>query len=312
MKKLLKNPNITRKIGIIASLLVLMVVFTALTNKFFSVSNFLNILQQAAINLCVAVGMTFVIITGGIDLSVGSVMALSGMIMAMLMEAGVSPVLAVLIGLFAGAAFGAVNGLMIAKLSLQPFLVTLGTMSAYRGITLIISNGLPVRGFSTSYVNFMNSLNGIIPFPIVLSLILALIALVVLRYFKFGQYLFAVGGNEEATRLSGINTAKIKILTYALSGFTSTLAAVIFLGRLGAADPQAGNGYEMNAIAAAAIGGASLAGGKGSIVGTIIGCLILQTLNNGLTLLNVQSFYQTFAIGIIVLIATIIDRYSSK
>ncbi len=312
MKQLFKNSNVTRKFGIVASLLVLMIVFTALTNKFLSVSNFLNILQQAAINLCVAVGMTFVIITGGIDLSVGSVMALSGMIMAMMMDNGMPPLLVVVIGLIAGALFGGFNGVMVAKLQLQPFLVTLGTMSAYRGITLIISNGLPVRGFSTDYVTFMNSLNGVIPLPIIISLILAICAFIVLRFFRFGQYLFAVGGNEEATRLSGINTAKMKILTYAFSGFCSTLAAVVFLGRLGAADPQAGNGYEMNAIAAAAIGGASLAGGKGSIVGTIIGCLILQTLNNGLTLCNVQSFYQTFAIGVIVLIATIIDRYSSK
>lgn len=136
--------------------------------------------------------------------------------------------------------------------------------------------------------------------------------MIVLKYFKFGQYLLAIGGNEEASRLSGINTVGMKVVTYAFSGFTSTLAAVIFLGRLGAADPQAGDGYEMNAIAAAAIGGASMAGGKGSIVGTIIGCLILQTLNNGLTLLNVQSFYQTFAIGVIVILATIIDHYSSK
>ncbi len=312
MKTLLKNPNVSRKLGIIGSLLVLMIVFTVLTNKFFSIGNFLNILQQAAINLCVAVGMTYVIITGGIDLSVGSVMALSGMIMAMTMESGFPPVLAVFLGLALGACFGSLNGVLIARLQLQPFLVTLGTMSAYRGITLIISNGLPVRGFSSAYVNFMNSLNKVIPLPIILSLILALCALFVLRYFKFGQYLFAVGGNEEATRLSGINTSLMKIATYGFSGFCSALAAVIFLGRLGAADPQAGNGYEMNAIAASAIGGASLAGGKGSIVGTIIGCLILQTLNNGLTLLNVQSFYQTFAIGVIVLIATIIDRYSSK
>ncbi|MDO4343563.1 MAG: ribose ABC transporter permease [Eubacteriales bacterium] len=312
MKKLLKNPNVSRKFGIVASLLALMLIFTMLTNKFLSVSNFLNILQQAAINLCVAVGMTFVIITGGIDLSVGSVMALSGMIIAKIMDGGMTPAVAVLIGLAAGVLLGGLNGLMIAKMKLQPFLVTLGTMSAYRGITLIISDGLPVRGFSSAYVNFMNSLNGLIPLPIIISLILAFAALIVLRYFKFGQYLFALGGNEEATRLSGINTAKMKIMTYAFSGFCSALAAVIFLGRLGAADPQAGNGYEMNAIAAAAIGGASLAGGKGSIVGTIIGCLILQTLNNGLTLLNVQSFYQTFAIGVIVLIATMIDRYSSK
>jgi len=312
MKLVFKDPNVSRKLGIIASLLVLMVVFTILTDKFFSASNFLNILQQAAINLCVAVGMTFVIITGGIDLSVGSIMALNGMIMAMMMASGAAPGIAVIVGLLLGILFGAGNGLLIAGLKLQPFLVTLGSMSVYRGITLIISNGLPVRGFSKVYVNFMTSLNKIFPIPIIISLVLAILAMIVLKYFKFGQYLLAIGGNEEASRLSGINTVGMKVVTYAFSGFTSTLAAVIFLGRLGAADPQAGDGYEMNAIAAAAIGGASMAGGKGSIVGTIIGCLILQTLNNGLTLLNVQSFYQTFAIGVIVILATIIDHYSSK
>ena len=312
MKLVFKDPNVSRKLGIIASLLVLMVVFTILTDKFFSASNFLNILQQAAINLCVAVGMTFVIITGGIDLSVGSIMALNGMIMAMMMASGAAPGIAVIVGLLLGILFGAGNGLLITGLKLQPFLVTLGSMSVYRGITLIISNGLPVRGFSKVYVNFMTSLNKIFPIPIIISLVLAILAMIVLKYFKFGQYLLAIGGNEEASRLSGINTVGMKVVTYAFSGFTSTLAAVIFLGRLGAADPQAGDGYEMNAIAAAAIGGASMAGGKGSIVGTIIGCLILQTLNNGLTLLNVQSFYQTFAIGVIVILATIIDHYSSK
>lgn len=312
MEKILRNSNFTRKIGIIASLLVLSLLFTILTDKFLTIGNLLNVLQQAAINLCVAVGMTFVIITGGIDLSVGSVMALSGMLMAQMMAAGIPPVAAVLLGLAIGTGLGATNGVLIAKLQLQPFLITLGTMSAYRGITLIISNGLPVRSFSIPFVNFMSCLNGSVPLPIIISLILAFAAMFVMKYKKFGQYLFAVGGNEEATRLSGINTHKIKIITYAFSGFTSSLAAVIFLGRLAAADPQAGSGYEMNAIAAAAIGGASLAGGKGSIVGTIIGCLILQTLNNGLTLLNVQSFYQTFAIGIIVIVATIIDRYSAK
>ena len=312
MQRILKNQNISRKLGIIASLIVMCVVFTCLTSRFLTLNNMLNILQQASINLCVAVGMTFVIITGGIDLSVGSVMALSGMLMAQMMDGGFNPVLSVLIGLILAIILGALNGVFIAKLKLQPFLVTLGTMSAYRGITLIISDGLPVRSFSTDYVNFMSSLNGFIPLPIIISLILAICAMIVLKYFRFGQYLLAVGGNEEATRLSGINTEKIKIVTYAFSGFASAVAAVIFLGRLAAADPQAGDGYEMNAIAAAAIGGASMAGGKGSIVGTIIGCLILQTLNNGLTLMNVQSFYQTFAVGVIVLVATIIDHYSSR
>ena len=295
-----------------AGLILLSIVFSILSGKFMTGSNWMNILQQAAINGCIAIGMTIVIITGGIDLSVGSVMAFSSMAMAMLMEAGLPPVLAVIAGLLVGAGSGALNGVLISSMNLQPFLVTMGTMSLFRGLTLIISDGLPVRGFSGAFVKFMASMNAVFPIPIIILLAFAAIGFLVIRYSRYGQHIFAIGGNEEATRLSGINTKGVKIATYALSGFAASLAGVIYLGRLAAADPQAGASYEMNAIAAAAIGGASLAGGKGSIVGTIIGVLILQALNNGLTLCNVQSFYQTFAIGLIILIATIIDHYSTK
>ena len=312
LKRFLKNENISRKFGIIGSLILMSIIFTFLSNKFMTGSNWLNILQQASINGCIAIGMTLVIITGGIDLSVGSIMAFSSMIMAMLMKAGVPPVIGVLGGIVLGVAAGALNGALISLLNLQPFLVTMGSMSLFRGLTLIISDGLPVRGFSPAYVNFMSSLNGVFPIPIIILLVFAAVAFFVLRYTRFGQFLFAIGGNEEATRLSGVSTRSVKIATYSISAFAASLAGIIYLGRLAAADPQAGNAYEMNAIAAAAIGGASLAGGKGSIIGTLIGVLILQALNNGLTLCNVQSFYQTFAIGLIIIIATIIDHYSTK
>lgn len=312
LKSLLKNENVSRKFGIIGCLLLMSIVFSFLSDKFMTGSNWLNILQQASINGCIAIGMTMVIITGGNDLSVGSIMALSSMVIAMMMKAGLPPIAAVVGGLALGLLFGALNGVLISCLTLQPFLVTMGTMSLYRGLTLIISDGLPVRSFSPAYVKFMSSLNGIFPIPIIILLVLSAIAFLVLRYTKFGQFLFAIGGNEEATRLTGVPTRAIKISTYAISGFTATLAGLIYLGRLAAADPQSGNSYEMNAIAAAAIGGASLAGGKGSILGTLIGVLILQALNNGLTLCNVQSFYQTFAIGLIIIVATIVDHYSAK
>ena len=306
---ILKNEQFTRKIGIVVCLFLLGLVFTILTRKFLTVSNIVNILQQSTINGCVALGMTLVIITGGIDLSVGSIMALSGMIMAQLMVAGVPVGVALFAGIVLGIICGAVNGLLISMIKLQPFLVTLGTMSVYRGITLIISDGLPVRGLPSVFSNMMNALNRSFPVPIIILLVFTVVLFLIVKYSKYGQYVFAIGGNEEATRLSGINTNLVKIGTYAISGLACSLAAIIFLGRLAAADPQAGDSYEMNAIAAAAIGGASLAGGKGSLIGTIIGVLILQTLNNGLTLLNVQSFYQTLAIGLIIIAATIIDRY---
>ncbi len=282
----LKNKAWGRKIGIIISLLLLVIFFSIASDKFLSSKNIINILQQATINGTIALGMTLVIITGGIDLSVGSMMAFSAMIMAQSMVAGIPPLLAVLLGILIGVACGAANGLLISRMKLQPFLVTLGTMSVLRGLTLIVSDGLPVRGLPTGFSSFMNSLNTSVPIPIIILLLLAVVIFFVIKYTRYGQYVFAIGGNEEATRLSGVNTGLMKVMTYAICGFTCALAAIIFLGRLAAADPQAGNSYEMNAIAAAAIGGASLAGGKGSIVGSIIGALILATLSNGLTLLD--------------------------
>jgi ribose transport system permease protein len=312
VSRLLKNENITRKFGIVGSLILLSIIFSFLSDKFLTSGNWMNIVQQSAINGCIAIGMTMVIITGGIDLSVGSIIAFSAMSMAQMMDAGVPPVVAVLLGMLIGSGAGAFNGVLISYLKLQPFLVTMGSMSLFRGLTLIISDGLPVRGFSSPFVNFMSSFNGVFPIPIIILLIFAVVIYLLIRFTRFGQHIFAIGGNEEATRLSGINIRFVKITTYALSGFAASLAGLIYLGRLAAADPQAGASYELTAIAAAAIGGASLAGGKGSIIGTIIGVLILQALNNGLTLCNVQSFYQTFAIGLIIIIATIIDHYSSE
>ena len=306
------DSGITRKIGIIAGLLLLGIFFSLFTPQFRSMRNILNIVQQSAINGVIALGMTYVIITGGIDLSVGSMVALVGMIIAKFMVWGMVIEAALLIGLLIGVACGLLNGFIIARLRLQPFLVTLGTMSIYRGLTLIISNGLPVRNLPVNFLNSMNRWNNAVPVPIVLFAALAIIFALVLKYSRYGQYVFALGGNEEATRLSGINVGMVKIMTYSASGLVCAFGAIIYLGRLAAADPQAGNGYELNAIASAAIGGASLAGGKGSIGGTIIGALILATLTNGLILLNVQSYYQTLAIGLIIILATVLDKYSNK
>jgi ribose transport system permease protein len=306
------NSGISRKVGIIVSLLLLCLFFSFLTPQFRSTRNLINIVQQSAINGVIALGMTYVIITGGIDLSVGSIVALVGMLIAKMLVWGMIIEWALFIGLVIGLFCGFLNGLIIAKLRLQPFLVTLGTMSVYRGLTLIVSNGLPVRNLPMRFSLIMNAWNTTIPVPIVLFAGLTIVFSAVMKYTRYGQYIFALGGNEEATRLSGINVGIVKIITYSACGMVCAFGAVIFLGRLAAADPQAGNSYEMNAIASAAIGGASLAGGKGSIGGTIMGALILATLTNGLILLNVQSYYQTLAIGLIIILATVLDKYSNK
>ncbi len=307
-----KNKAWMRKAGIIISLAALLIFFSIMSDKFFTQSNITNILVQSSINGTIALGMTLVIITGGIDLSVGSIVAIVAMTAAKLMVVGVPIPAALIVALVLGTMCGFANGLMISLLKLQPFLVTLGTMSMYRGITLIMSDGLPVRGLNARFLNAMNSLNGSVPVPVILLFALAVIFAIVLKYTKFGQYLFAVGGNEEAARFSCVNTSAVKTVTYALSGLACSIAAIIYMGRLAAADPQTGAGYELDAIAAAAIGGASLAGGRGSIVGTIIGALMLGTLSNGLIILNVQSFYQTLFVGIIIIVATTIDRFANK
>ena len=308
----LGNKSLMRKAGIIASLLMLLLFFSMMSSRFFSQSNITNIMLQSSINGIIALGMTLVIITGGIDLSVGSVVALSSMVAAKMMVAGWPVSIALFVMLSLGLVCGVINGLLVSLLKLQPFLVTLGTMSAFRGINLIISDGLPVRGINVDFRNGMNALNSSVPVPVILLFVLAIIFAFVIKYTRYGQYIFAVGGNEEAARFSCVNTSGVKITTYALSGFACAIAAIVYLGRLAAADPQAGVGYELDAIAAAAIGGASLAGGRGSLLGTIIGALILGTLSNGLTILNVQSFYQTLFVGLIILVATTIDRFANK
>lgn len=312
LRKLIQGKAWTRKAGIIASLLIMCIFFAIMSDKFLTQSNVTNILLQSSINGTIALGMTLVIITGGIDLSVGSVVALSSMVAAKMMDAGSSPVLALIAAVILGVCCGVANGAIISLLKLQPFLVTLGTMSVFRGVTLIISDGLPVRGLDSGFLNLMNALNRSIPVPVIILFVFAIMMAFIIRYTQYGQYLFAVGGNEEAARFSCVNTTFVKTTTYALSGLACALAAIIYMGRLAAADPQAGVGYELDAIAAAAIGGASLAGGRGSLVGTIIGALILGALANGLTLLNVQSFYQTLFVGIIILVATTIDRFANK
>lgn len=304
--------NSGRQLSILLSLFLVMLMFSFLSPVFMQHRNIINILQQASINAVVGFGMTVVIITGGIDLSVGSIVALTSIVTAKFMVSGVPIPMALLSGILLGGLCGALNGVLISKVKLQPFLVTLGTMSLYRGLALIYSNGIPIINLPSTFLTNMNLFNRSIPVPVIIMFLVTIVLTFVLKKTLFGAYVFAIGGNEEATRLSGVNVDKYKIMTYAVSGITCAIAGIIFLGRLAAAEPMAGNGYELDAIAASAIGGASLAGGKGSIFGTIIGALILSALRNGLTLMNVQAFYQLVAVGAIIIIAITIDRYSNR
>ncbi len=297
-----------RDMGTLIGLVVICLVFGVLSDVFFTERNLVNILQQSSINACVAIGMTMVIISGGIDLSVGPVAACAAVLSATMLVGGYPVILAIAAGLIVGVVCGAFNGLLIAYGGLQPFIVTLGTLSLFRALALIYTGGNPILGVPNTFRHLFASEIGIFPVPVVVVAVLVVIGSVLLARTPLGEYIFAVGGNEEAARISGVPIARTKIAAYAISGFLAALAAIILIARLGAAEPTLGNLWELEAIAASAIGGASLMGGKGSILGTILGAIVLGAMRNGLTLLNVQAFYQLLATGIIIILAMLVDR----
>ncbi|WP_306258236.1 ABC transporter permease [Pararhizobium sp. IMCC21322] len=297
-----------RDAGTILGLLIIVVVFSLLTPVFLTAPNLINILQQSSLNAVIALGMTLVIISGGIDLSVGPTAALSAVIGATLMVAGVPIYLAILAALGVGILCGLFNGVLVAYAGLQPFIVTLGGLSLYRALALIYTGGNPVFGIPPEFRAITNGTLLGIPNPVIIVAAIALLLWILLNKTPLGEYILAVGGNEEAARIAGVPVAKTKVATFVISGSLASIAAMILVGRLGAAEPTIGNLWELDAIAAAAIGGASLMGGKGSIVGTLIGAIILGALRNGLTLMNVQAFYQLLATGIIIIAAMLIDR----
>ena len=296
-----------RQLGTLSGLLGLIVVLWILTPHFLTVSNLLNVAQQATIIAIIAVGMTFVIITGGIDLSVGSVLAFAGVVMASALHSGVPFPLALLIGLGVGLLSGVVNGLLITIGRLPPFIATLGMMSVARGAALMFTEGRPISGFSEGFRSIATGEILLIPAPVVIMIVVYLIAHFVLKRTKLGRYTYAIGGNEEAALLSGINVRLNKTMVYGIAGVLSGLAAILLTARLNSAQPIAGMSYELDAIAATVIGGTSLLGGEGTVLGTLIGALIMAVLRNGLNLLSVSSFFQQVVIGSVIIFAVLID-----
>nr|WP_067517302.1 ribose ABC transporter permease [Endozoicomonas ascidiicola] len=299
------------KYGLFVILLLLGATFTALNPNFLTLYNIQNIFKQSSINGLIAFGMTFVILLGCIDLSVGSILALVGLITGtLIVEFQVSSAIAIPVGLALGVLLGFINGALVAKVKLQPFIATLITMTVYRGITLILSNGLPVRNISqfSSTAEFINR-GSLSIIPVSMLILLAIFAAiwVLLNKTVFGRHLFATGGNEEAARLSTVPTEKVKIWGYVLCGLLSSMAAVLYISRYNSIYPNAGIGIELDAIAAVVIGGTSMTGGKGRITGTLLGVLIIGMLNNGLNLLGVSSFYQEVIKGLVILVAVVID-----
>ncbi|MFB9135808.1 ribose ABC transporter permease [Vibrio sp. AK197] len=294
------------------ALIFLIVVVSFLNANFFTVDNLLNILRQTSINAIIAVGMTLVILTAGIDLSVGSVLALCGALAASMIGLEMSVFIAVPLTLLAGAALGALSGTIIAKGKVQAFIATLVTMTLLRGVTMVYTDGRPIStGFTDTADAFAWFGTGYalgIPVPVWLMVVVFGAAWYLLNQTRFGRYIYALGGNESATRLSGINVDRIKIGVYAICGMLSALAGIIVTSRLSSAQPTAGMGYELDAIAAVVLGGTSLMGGKGRIMGTLIGALIIGFLNNALNLLDVSSYYQMIAKAAVILLAVMVDN----
>ena len=298
-----------------AVLIALSVLLSVISPAFRDPQNLINILQQVTVNAILALGMTMVIFTGGIDLSVGSVVAFSGIVMGILViDLGVNPWLAALIGIALGSVCGTINGLLISRFKLQPMIATLGMMSIARGAALTLAGGRTISGYPPGFTWLGNGTipGTTIPVQIVFMLLLYVIAYYFMRYRRFGRALYSVGGNEEATRLSGINVFKYKTLAYTVSGALAGIASVVLVAKLNSAQSIAGQDYELDAIASAVIGGASLLGGKGSIWGTLMGALIIGVIRNGLNLLNVSSYLQKLIIGFIILIAVLVDAFRNR
>lgn len=308
--KMKENQNL----GTILALIILMVFVSILNPTFLQANNLMNLMRQLIINGFIALGMTFVILTGGIDLSVGSTLALTSAIFAGLLQNGMNTGLAILVAVGLGLVLGLINGILITKGKLAPFIVTLATMTIFRGLTLVYTDGRPIAGPKDNFAfKFLGKGQFFgIPFQVILFILAFLCLWIILNKTSLGRKIYAVGGNEKASYISGINIDKVKIWVYVISSLMAVLSGLVLTSRLNSAQPTAGAAYEMDAIAAVVLGGTSMTGGSGSLTGTLIGILILGVLNNGLNLLGVSSFYQQIVKGIVILIAVLIDRKRNK
>jgi len=303
-----KFADTLKNYGIILAFVIICVALAILSPVFLTKNNIINVIRQTSIYGIMAVGMTFVILTGGIDLSAGSVLALAGAICAGLLKGGSPIFVAIIAALGIGVACGLINGLFITKAKIPPFVVTLGMTNIARGLTLIYTNGYPISGFSPEFRAIGGGYILGIPVPIILFLAIVLIAYVVLSQTKLGRYTYAIGGNEETVKLSGVNSGKYKTLVYIISGLSCAISALILTARLNSAEPIAGTGYETDVIAAVCIGGASMSGGRGSVWGSLLGALLIGVLNNGMNLLGVSPYFQQVVKGLIIICAVWLDK----
>jgi len=310
--KFVKLTNFLSKYALYFILLALIVFFSAMSDHFFTPQNAITITRQVAITGIIAVGMTMVILTGGIDLSVGSTLAVSAATAAWLMRAGIHPVLATLVALLLGLVFGLINGFFINKISLPTLITTLGMMTALRGVAMLITDGRGLGVQIGGYRVIGQGNVGFIPVPVIIMVAVFVIGYILLEKTKFGRYVYGLGDNVEATRLSGVNVKKVSYAVYAFSGLASALAGIVFLSRLMSAQPTAGTGYELEVITAVVLGGVSIMGGEGKISLVVIGVLIMGVLENGMIHMNVPPFYQWIVRGSVLLLAVSYSKLMEK
>lgn len=313
MKIKAKDKKGTSYLGILGALLVLCVVLTFASDSFLTASNLLNVSQQISTNFLIAIGMTFIILLGGIDLSVGSIVALTGLVMGIMMKNWGLPVsVSILLGLLFASVIGLITGLLITGFDLPPFIATLGMMSIARGAAYSVTEGQPIYTFPSGFLAITGRYGGVPVFTILIMLVTFIVAAYVLKYTKYGRYIYAIGGNKNCAKLSGINVKKVECIAYIISGFCCGVAAIVLTSRLDSAVPTNADGAELDAIAAVVIGGTSMSGGEGSIAGTIIGCLIIGIVANGMNLLNVPQGAQRMVKGGIIVLAVIVDVIRRK
>lgn len=303
-----------KKTGILWVMIVLIIVMSLISPTFLTSTNLINVVKQASITTIIGVGMTFVLVTGGIDLSVGSIMAFSGTLAASMAVAdkNLPIVVSILTGMAIGTLCGFINGIGVAYIGFPPFIMTLGMMTIARGIPLVYTNGTPIFGLSDSFNALANSRILGIPTLVYYMVVICLVGYIILSKTVLGRRIYGIGGNEEAARLSGIPVARLKMLVYVFSGFLSGIAGILICSRITSGNGTVAEGYEMNAISAAVIGGVSMTGGSGSVLGMVVGAMILTIIQNSFDIIGVNSFYQDIIKGIIILLAVFLDLRSKK
>lgn len=308
----LKKVTQFEQLGILIVLIALIIVVSISNSVFYSEENIINILRSTSFVFIIGIFMTFVLITGGLDLSVGSVMAMGGIIAALAATSGMSLAISIILGLLFGAGIGFLNGFLIVKCNIPALIVTLGMMYACDGLVLIVTQGTPVYPLPDNFKALGQGSVGIVPNVVIIAVILAVIAAFILKKTTYGRSIYAVGGNKETARLSGINVRAIQISVYVLTSISAALAGILMAGRLNSAQPSAGSGYELTVVAAVVIGGTSMFGGSGNVQGTFIGAILMTIIENGMLLMKISAYWHSLVIGIVIILAVGIDQYRRK